>query len=67
MLQFSSEFSTAAAEEVSLRSCATDQRRDDENVDKGVSGNEKKGRAQRIHMEIANKFIEGRDKIYLKD
>lgn len=46
MLQFNSEFSTAAAEEVSLRSCATDQQRDDEDVDHGMSGNEKKGRAQ---------------------
>lgn len=66
MLQFNSEFSTAAAEEVSLRSCATDQQRDDEDVDHGMSGNEKKGRAQWIHMETANKF-EQRDKRYLKD
>lgn len=67
MLQFNSEFPIAAAEEVPLRSCATDQKRGDEDVNKGVLGNEKKGRTQQIHMETAKKFIEGREKRYLKD
>lgn len=35
-------------------------------MDKGESGNEKKGRGPRIHMETTDKCIEGRDKRYLK-
>lgn len=66
MLQFSSESSAAAAEYIPLRSCAINRQRDDKHVDKRVSGNEKKGRAQRVHMESAKKFIEGRGGRYLK-